>query len=95
MSFYDFLLRDKRWIKKRKFILKRDKYQCTVCGNKNNLCVHHTFYYKPEVAPWCYPNDSLLTLCKPCHYNHHIHSEIEIKKLPKKHKKKRKKKSLR
>ena len=76
MNDYNSLLLDPRWIKKRNSILKRDKYKCTCCGSNNSLCVHHTFYYKYLVAPWEYPNSSLLTLCFDCHNNYHKTHEI-------------------
>ena len=85
---YQKLLNDPRWIKKRTKIFKRDKYQCTVCGSKNNLECHHTFYYKNYRKPWLYPNNSLLTLCNKCHREYHLYNEIEIKNVPKKKKQK-------
>jgi len=86
-------LKDKRWIKKRNKIFKRDKYKCTVCGNSENIQVHHTFYYSDMRDPWKYPNNSLLTACRDCHLDYHLHHEVEIRKPPKKNKlKKRKKK---
>ena len=81
MSDYSDLLENPLWLNKRKNILERDDNKCTVCGSKKNLQVHHTFYYKDQIAPWKYPDDSLLTLCKGCHQNWHEHSEIEIKEL--------------
>lgn len=76
-------LNNPKWIKKRNQILKRDKYTCTVCGSKQNLQVHHTFYYKHLVAPWEYPNNSLLTICHDCHNNYHKTHELTIKDNPK------------
>lgn len=79
---YNKLLTHKLWYAKRKTILQRDGYTCTVCGSKNELRVHHTFYYSPWVAPWMYPNESLITVCKKCHDDFHLHHEVKIKKLP-------------
>ena len=91
---YDNLLKHPKWIRKRNKILKRDNYSCTVCGIKNNLQVHHTYYYKKNVAPWSYPDDSLLTLCDKCHHDYHYTHELTIVKNPsKKHFRKHKKKS--
>ena len=93
-TYYD-MLNDLRWKKKRKRILKRDGYKCTVCGSNKDLCVHHTFYYSDRRPPWNYPDESLLTACAICHVNFHIHSETEIrehKKVKSKNKRIRKKK---
>jgi 5-methylcytosine-specific restriction endonuclease McrA len=85
-SAYYKLLKHKRWYDKRKEILQRDEYTCTSCGSKANLRVHHTFYYSPWIAPWMYPDDSLITVCKKCHDDYHLHHETENRKLPKKKK---------
>ena len=79
-------LLDPRWIKKREKIIKRDGYRCTVCGAEKDLIVHHTFYYSTYPAPWEYPDNSLLTTCRECHYEYHYHHEVEIRELPKKRK---------
>ncbi len=91
MKSYIDLLKDPRWLNKRKRILARDKNQCTVCHSKRRLQVHHTYYYKKQVNPWCYPDESLLTLCKDCHQDWHEHSEIEYRDNPIIKKKKRNK----
>lgn len=88
MGNYYAQLKDKRWFKKRDKILKRDKYACTCCGSKEDLQVHHTFYYKHMVNPWEYPNNSLLTLCNECHTNYHNTHELTIKDNPKSYYKK-------
>lgn len=75
---YHELLKDPRWIRKRKKVLKRDGYKCTVCGSTKNLRVHHTFYYKKETPPWGYPMSSLLTVCDDCHHNYHESHELTI-----------------
>ena len=51
--------------------------------------VHHTFYYKKQIAPWLYPDDSLLTLCEKCHKDWHLQNE-NIYKEQKRIKRKRK-----
>lgn len=81
MSYLNLLL-DKRWLQKRKSILARDNFQCVACGSGRNLRVHHTFYYKNRVNPWCYPNYSLETLCDTCHYNWHCEHEPVYKNNP-------------
>lgn len=77
------LYQHSKWFKKRGIILRRDNYKCTVCSSDKNLRVHHTFYYKNYVAPWEYPNNSLLTLCEDCHKKWHEQHEIEYRKNPK------------
>lgn len=89
MSYND-LLSDPQWLARRKRILKRDHYKCTVCGSPDNLRVHHTFYYTEKTAPWEYPNRSLLTLCNACHYHWHTTHENVIKHRPAERKTKRK-----
>jgi 5-methylcytosine-specific restriction enzyme A len=77
------LYKSPRWFKKRDTILKRDNYQCTVCKSKIKLHVHHTFYYKGDVPPLEYPDESLITICFECHQDWHEHSELIYKELPK------------
>jgi 5-methylcytosine-specific restriction endonuclease McrA len=72
------LLKNPLWKEKRKAILFRDGKKCTVCGKKTTLEIHHTFYYKDYPAPWCYPNDSLLTVCRDCHRQWHEYNENVI-----------------
>ncbi len=83
------LYKHPRWIRKRNIILKRDGYKCTVCGDKNNLQVHHTYYIR-DLVPWSYPNKSLLTLCEPCHHEYHVRNEVVFKKPHKSNKRKTK-----
>jgi 5-methylcytosine-specific restriction endonuclease McrA len=82
MDRYIKLLSSYKWKRKCRQILKRDNYQCTACGIKSNLQVHHTFYYEDYPNPWLYSNDSLITLCKNCHKDYHLYHEIEIVKRP-------------
>lgn len=57
-----------RWKKK---CLKRDKYQCRVCGSKKHLCVHHISYW--SVDPVNRINiDNGITLCSKCHTKQHV-----------------------
>jgi hypothetical protein len=74
MNYYE-QLKDKRWYHKRKKILERDGYKCTVCGCTKDLRVHHTYYYKESTEPWNYPSRSLLTLCDACHTQWHLQHE--------------------
>jgi 5-methylcytosine-specific restriction endonuclease McrA len=96
MTEYEAKLNTPQWKKKAFKIIKRDGFRCTVCGGKNRLQVHHTFYYEDYRDPWLYPDDSLLTVCKKCHKAYHEFNESEIRPVPerpkikvKKHKEKR------
>ncbi len=60
-------LRDPRWQKKRLELLEEAAWTCKECGEETKeLHVHH-MYYKKGLAPWEYPIDALLVLCKDCH----------------------------
>jgi mannose-6-phosphate isomerase-like protein (cupin superfamily) len=43
-------------------ILKRDNYNCKLCGNHNGLCVHHIDYDKLNSQ-----ESNLITVCRSCH----------------------------
>ena len=67
MDSYSTKLKDPRWQRKRLEILSRDEWACSLCHSKvDTLAVHHKDYI-PNVEPWDYPNDLLLTLCEDCH----------------------------
>ncbi len=59
-------LKDPRWQKKRSAIFTRDHFECTKCGTRDNLTVHHGCY-EPEIEPWEFEDATLYTLCWPCH----------------------------
>lgn len=65
------------WEKKRNIILKRDQYQCRLCGSKHNLQVHHIKYSSDKKA-WEYPNLDLITLCEECHKKVHADQQHEL-----------------
>lgn len=65
------------WTKKREVILKRDNYQCRICGSKHNLQVHHIKYSNDKKA-WEYPNLDLITLCEECHKKVHADKNHEL-----------------
>lgn len=68
-SDYQQKLKDPRWQKKRLEILERDDWTCQNCFDyESTLVVHHRSYL-PNVSPWDYPDDSLVTLCEECHEN--------------------------
>ena len=65
------------WEKKRNIILKRDQYQCRLCGSKHNLQVHHIKYSSGKKA-WEYPNLDLITLCEDCHKKVHADKNHDL-----------------
>lgn len=77
---YSEQLKTPEWARKRLVILKRDKFKCTNCGEKNFLCVHHIKYINGNKA-WEVPDRFLTTLCELCHWK--AHNGIEIKKFVK------------
>ena len=68
------------WAEKRSMILKRDQYQCRLCGSHHDLQVHHIKYSSGKKA-WEYPNSTLVTLCRECHQK--VHSDKNHKLYPK------------
>jgi len=73
---YGELLFDERWRAKRLEILARDKNQCVICSNTQELQVHHRQYHYLKAQdqfkpPWDYTNNLLITLCKKCHNRGH------------------------
>lgn len=62
-----------QWKNKRAEILLRDNSQCKICGNKNNLQVHHIYSLDnyPEMK---LENSNLITLCTSCH--HDVHNQV-------------------
>ena len=62
---YADLLKDPRWKKRRLDILERDGNRCQMCGEKNQLHIHHRTYLNR--VPWDYPDEYLVTLCEDCH----------------------------
>lgn len=67
MATYAEKLKDPRWDKVRKRILRRDNHACVNCGEcESTLDVHHGYYGK-NMEPWEYPDETLHTLCRSCH----------------------------
>ena len=61
-------LLDPRWQRRKTEILERDKFTCQECIRTDlTLHVHHLDYLGFSIMAWEYPDDMLLTLCKPCH----------------------------
>lgn len=67
-------LKDQRWEDKRIHILRRDNYCCKLCGNHDNLHVHHILY-EEDTDPWDYDENYLITVCEFCH--NRIHSQLQ------------------
>lgn len=79
---YGKLLKNGNWRKKRREILLRDKFKCKECGSKNDLHIHHLYYYIPKVEPWDYPDDALIALCQICHNSWHRNNKNIYKDFP-------------
>ena len=62
--------KDKRWVKKRAVILRRDGYMCRECQRYGKTTAGTTVHHinpvelRPDLA---YVNVNLLTLCGKCH----------------------------
>ena len=79
MKTYSEKLRDPRWQKLRLEIMGRDQFRCRLCHSKEKtLNVHHSYYSK-GANPWDYPNDSLVTVCEPCHKLMEYRRELILK----------------
>lgn len=72
---YEELLKDERWLKRRKEIMDKKGYVCSMCNSKIGLVVHHLYYQKTKGGnwkkPWDYPDDALIVLCSKCHKEIH------------------------
>ena len=79
MSAYSDKLKDPRWQKKRLEILNRDNFACQKCfDDESTLNVHHKWYL-PNVDPWDYPDELLITLCENHHQEELMNTEGEDK----------------
>ena len=56
------------WRTLRQQILKRDRYQCQICGSNYKLAVDHIQPHRDNLDLFLDPNN-LITLCKVCHDN--------------------------
>lgn len=77
---YKEMLRTEQWQTKRNRILLRDGYECTMCGETENLNVHHKYYIENHM-PWEYHDSALITLCRDCHCDIHHEKEIPVYNL--------------
>lgn len=83
---YNVLLKNPKWLKKRKVILERDGNKCQCCRATNLLHVHHKQYQINEQTgdfqlPWDYQNKLLITLCENCHKAGHSKYKVPIFKI--------------
>lgn len=74
-KYTEMLLRPE-WKQKRQEILARDGSACRNCGTREKLQVHHRQYHRCQrtghkLAPWCYDQRLLVTLCDSCHQQGH------------------------
>lgn len=60
-------------------VFKRDEMKCVICGETENLCVHHIDGYD-ENKPQNSNENKMITLCRECHSKVHSQS-IDIPKL--------------
>lgn len=60
-------------------VFKRDEMKCAICGETENLCVHHIDGYD-ESKPQNSNENKMITLCRECHSKVHSQS-IDIPKL--------------
>ncbi len=71
-----------QWQKTKSSIQIRDQFTCQKCGAKDKeLHVHHR-HYIPGREPWDYPETLLVTLCKHCHGEEELYSDIGENMLP-------------
>ena len=62
-------LRSEEYYRNKKLpVLKRDNFQCQICGTAKNLTVHHITYWRLFDEDL----DDLITLCDICHYKVHM-----------------------
>jgi len=67
-------LKTDHWRRKRKKIMRRDGFECTVCGSKYQLQVHHYTYERL----WKERKSDLATLCSECHAKEHDDRLLDI-----------------
>lgn len=71
-SQYNKYLATPEWQNKATLIKRRDGNKCLLCGNTENLVVHHLRYdYVDWEHPGCESNRDLVTLCRGCHRKFH------------------------
>jgi len=68
---YSEKLQHPQWQKKRLEIMSRDSFRCVKCASETNTLTVHHFYYVTGRMPWEYPNGSMATMCRNCHFEGH------------------------
>ena len=68
---YSEKLQHPQWQKKRLEIMSRDSFRCVKCASETNTLTVHHFYYVTGRMPWEYPNGSMATMCRNCHFECH------------------------
>lgn len=63
---YTAYIKSKTWDKKRTERLIYDNFQCQLCGNRNNIQVHH-LVYPAHKNFGTEPITDLITVCESCH----------------------------
>ena len=57
-----------RWARKKQKYFQKHKKECSACGQKNNIHLHHKTYSRLTIER---PND-LVPICKSCHDKIHM-----------------------
>lgn len=71
-SQYNKYLATSEWQNKATLIKRRDGNKCLLCGNTENLVVHHLRYDDVDWEhPGCESDCDLVTLCRGCHKKFH------------------------
>jgi len=58
-------------------ILERDGFKCILCGDKEDLNIHHLI---PKIIGGTSKNENLITLCHYCHWYLHSNPKTSINK---------------
>jgi len=69
----------KEWAKVRAYVLMRDHYKCTRCGQSGALEVHHIVHLTPDNindAAVTLNDGNLTTLCRDCHFKEHAADKL-------------------
>ena len=69
---YQEYMRSEEWKEKKQIILERDQRWCQLCGDENNLHVHHLTYNRVGDEALF----DLVTLCSHCHAHEHGKEEF-------------------
>lgn len=66
-STYHAFLRTEQWDEIRCYVIRRDGFQCRICGCKDHLQVHHIRYTDDDGNQDWTDTDWMVTLCAQCH----------------------------